>query len=531
MRNKELGSMEKGYKVFVGSTYVDLVAEREEAALAIKECGCTHRGMELFFASNKDPWTVIKKDIDDSDLYLLIIAGRYGSMTKDDKGKDIGFTEKEYDYAVSTDKDIFVFLHNNPELIQARFVERDKRQIKRLKDFVEKVRNKHTAAFWKNKARLHISILNSLYKTIYGDPETFNLIRTDNNPDSFEKELSVSIPALIDELEKRAAGYEQIKLLKSLGYEKKKELFNKDVFVKYFLRLLDTKNDESTISEAITLIPQYIYLDEHIRDIIISEAKIIGSFKQLCEQAEQKNNNKLLIHIIRLLRDMREFGAEYTIPIFNILKSNSNDTDLKDACFNYSEIFLNSAYSNKIEIIKPQEIKDIVDYILCGLKNENQLFPKNKWIDLLLSSCIRESDLKLIHEVFFDNDRETKKFVLNGMYMFCRASMYIYDIKMQKLFFEIFDEVISWDDDYATSHILRYCLLTRTDDIYTADEIFEKLNSVNDDVFYMFFDSIKYEEHNYEDCYSLDDTEKERIRNIINKRNHPRGGRLLEFFK
>jgi len=45
--------------------------------------------MELFPASNKKQWTIIKRVIDDSDFYLLIIAGRYGSLGIDDDGNNV----------------------------------------------------------------------------------------------------------------------------------------------------------------------------------------------------------------------------------------------------------------------------------------------------------------------------------------------------------------------------------------------------------------------------------------------------------
>ncbi len=71
---------------------------------------CIPAGMEPFPASDDDQWTLIKSVIDDSDYYLVIIAGRYGSV--DVAG--VGYTEKEYDYAVSIGKPVIGFLHQDP---------------------------------------------------------------------------------------------------------------------------------------------------------------------------------------------------------------------------------------------------------------------------------------------------------------------------------------------------------------------------------------------------------------------------------
>lgn len=116
--------MDKRYQVFVSPTYDDLIEERKEATQAILKCDCFPAGMELFTASNKGQWSVIKKVIDDSDFYLLIIAGRYGSLGIDDKGKKVGYTEMEFDYALSQEKPIIVMLHRDIEKLPAKWCEK-----------------------------------------------------------------------------------------------------------------------------------------------------------------------------------------------------------------------------------------------------------------------------------------------------------------------------------------------------------------------------------------------------------------------
>lgn len=53
--------------------------------------------MELFPAADDDAWTLIKRVIDSSDYYLVVVGGKYGSV---DPATELSFTEKEYDYAV-----------------------------------------------------------------------------------------------------------------------------------------------------------------------------------------------------------------------------------------------------------------------------------------------------------------------------------------------------------------------------------------------------------------------------------------------
>jgi len=89
--------MEKKYQVFVRSTYKDLLDERREVMQALLELDCIPVGMELFPAADDDQWTLIKRLIDDCDYYILIVGGRYGSLSVE----GISYTQMEYEYALS----------------------------------------------------------------------------------------------------------------------------------------------------------------------------------------------------------------------------------------------------------------------------------------------------------------------------------------------------------------------------------------------------------------------------------------------
>ena len=122
------GFMDKKYQIFVSSTFLDLIDERKEITQGILETHCIPLGMELFPASNKSQWEVIKKVIDDCDYYVVIIAGKYGSMGLDDEGKSVSYTEMEFDYAYKKGKPIIALIHKNTENLKASNVERTKSQ-------------------------------------------------------------------------------------------------------------------------------------------------------------------------------------------------------------------------------------------------------------------------------------------------------------------------------------------------------------------------------------------------------------------
>jgi Domain of unknown function (DUF4062) len=86
--------MEKRYQVFVSSTYADLQEERDAVFQTLMRMDCIPAGMELFPAIDEEQFEFIKKVIDGCDYYVLIIGGRYGSLTPE----GISYTKKEYDY-------------------------------------------------------------------------------------------------------------------------------------------------------------------------------------------------------------------------------------------------------------------------------------------------------------------------------------------------------------------------------------------------------------------------------------------------
>ena len=71
--------------------------------------------MELFPAANEDQWTLIKQVIDDCDYYIVILAGRYGSIGPEGRS----YTEMEYRYALETGKPIIAFVHRDPGTLPA----------------------------------------------------------------------------------------------------------------------------------------------------------------------------------------------------------------------------------------------------------------------------------------------------------------------------------------------------------------------------------------------------------------------------
>ncbi|ELB1513741.1 DUF4062 domain-containing protein [Vibrio alginolyticus] len=159
--------MEKKYQVFVSSTFSDLIDERQEVMQALLELDCIPVGMELFPAADDDQWTLIKGLIDDCDYYVLIQAGRYGSIGPDGKS----YTQMEYEYAIERDIPIISFLHSDVSKIERGKSENVPESIEKLDDF-RNLAQKKMCRFWSSPAELGSQVSRSLVKLIKAKPQT-----------------------------------------------------------------------------------------------------------------------------------------------------------------------------------------------------------------------------------------------------------------------------------------------------------------------------------------------------------------------
>lgn len=154
--------MSKRYQVFVSSTYADLKEERAKVIQTIMELDCIPAGMEIFPAIDEEQFNFIKRIIDDCDYYLLIIGGRYGTVSED----GLSYTEKEYGYAIEKGIKVIAFIHSNPDEIPFGKSEKDTVLRQKLEDFKAKVSTNRLVKFWRFTEELPGLVALSLSKTI-----------------------------------------------------------------------------------------------------------------------------------------------------------------------------------------------------------------------------------------------------------------------------------------------------------------------------------------------------------------------------
>jgi hypothetical protein len=156
------GALSKRYQVFLSSTYADLKDERQKVIQTLMEMDCIPAGMELFPAADEEQMDFIKKIIDDCDYYLLIIGGRYGSVSS----SGISYTEQEYDYALSKGIKVIALIHGELDNLPVGKTDKDSALAEKLTAFRSKVSTGRLVKFWNSAVELPGLVALSLSKTI-----------------------------------------------------------------------------------------------------------------------------------------------------------------------------------------------------------------------------------------------------------------------------------------------------------------------------------------------------------------------------
>ncbi|HEX8877561.1 MAG TPA: DUF4062 domain-containing protein [Phycisphaerales bacterium] len=238
--------MNKKYTIFVSSTYEDLKDERQDVVRTTLEMGHFPIGMEMFSAGNETQWEVIRRTIDQSDYYVLIVAARYGSTIPAEGG--ISYTEKEYDYAVSKGVPVMAFVLSEGAAWPSTKREKNRAAAKRLEQFKSKVSSR-MVSFWNSREQLSTNFAVALGKTIAqferpgwvpssaaATPETSNEIaRLSRDNATLRERLSAIDPS-------RAEEARLIAIEESLKGIKAATQFGRLTLLEFFLKLPPESN-------------------------------------------------------------------------------------------------------------------------------------------------------------------------------------------------------------------------------------------------------------------------------------------------
>lgn len=158
-------------KVFISSTYKDLIDYRAAAIRAVEGTNYQASKMEVFGARPDEPLDACLKEVEESDFFLGIYAHRYGYIPA---GSEISITEMEYVHARKLGKTIYCFVideENQPWL--PKFMEGEPGASK-LKDFKRRIQTDHVCAFFTSAEDLGMKVANALshYAANHHEPDS-----------------------------------------------------------------------------------------------------------------------------------------------------------------------------------------------------------------------------------------------------------------------------------------------------------------------------------------------------------------------
>lgn len=157
--------MDKRYQVFISSTYTDLKEERKEVIESLLNAKYIPAGMEMFSASNDEQFKYITKIIDNSDYYVLIVGGRYGSINPSTQKS---YTEQEYEYALKKNIPILTFVFDD---IHKLDIDKKDVDLKLINTFRERViRANKLCKIWNTRGELVGAVINSLNEECEENP-------------------------------------------------------------------------------------------------------------------------------------------------------------------------------------------------------------------------------------------------------------------------------------------------------------------------------------------------------------------------
>lgn len=140
----QTGNQSTPWRIFVSSTYEDMIPYREAVSDALTSIEHLPVGMEHFVSTPDRPLDVCLTDVRRCQLYIVLVGMRYGSID-DETGKS--FTELEYEEALKNNIPVLAFVINENECaILPKFVDTGA-SAEKLKHFKERLDEHMTSRF------------------------------------------------------------------------------------------------------------------------------------------------------------------------------------------------------------------------------------------------------------------------------------------------------------------------------------------------------------------------------------------------
>lgn len=177
-------------KIYISSTFKDLIAEREAAAKAVRRLGHQAIAMEDYVASDERPVDKCLADVRTCQAYVGIIAWRYGSIPT---GYDKGITHLEYEEAGKCRIPRLIFVLDDTAPWPHDKMHRD--DDAKIKAFREYLLNEHHVGLFSNRNELDAFVTAAVSRKLEtaGKPEIPRLLSYMSDRSEQEIELEYAL--------------------------------------------------------------------------------------------------------------------------------------------------------------------------------------------------------------------------------------------------------------------------------------------------------------------------------------------------
>jgi hypothetical protein len=147
-------------RVFISSTREDLNEYRLVVEKTLREMNFDTISVNNWSASDKDAIEVCRTKVNQADIYVGVVAHRYGSIAP---GFEKSFTELEYEWAKEKGIPCYCFFINDNAQVHPQWIEIDAVKRQRLEAFKQKLQHELVIARFATPTELALEVSKALY--------------------------------------------------------------------------------------------------------------------------------------------------------------------------------------------------------------------------------------------------------------------------------------------------------------------------------------------------------------------------------
>lgn len=153
--------------IYISSTYEDLRSYREHVYQALRTLRHDVIAMEDYVATDERPLDKCLQDVREADIYVGLLAWRYGYVPRNSNPSRLSITELEYREARKHDKPCFIFLVKDTAawpFDQTDFFLNQNNRGTKIQSFRKALREEHLISFFESPDELALKVVAAVFR-------------------------------------------------------------------------------------------------------------------------------------------------------------------------------------------------------------------------------------------------------------------------------------------------------------------------------------------------------------------------------